>query len=419
MKKFINTLLLVCFFSNFNFFSAFAATTPPSCNAEGVVILNAQTGEILYEKNKDNKYYPASPTKLMTALLTLENCNLDEKVTVNDTVPNVDGSKIYLDTGEVLTVKELLYSLIMVSANDSALALAEHISGSVDNFAKMMNDRAKKLGCKNTNFTNPHGLCEKEHKTTAYDLALIERELLKNPIYLEISKTESKTIPPTNKFKEPRPLWNDNRLLHKTEEYYYSPCIAAKTGYTDEALHSFVASAKKGNETFIIAMLRDPVKTYFKDSKALFEWAFENFKTEKVLNKNEKVKDYEAPDGTIIPVLCKSDLIYTKNLSSNEKPEVNFKINNLDNKSILHNQVIGYATFKYKDKEEDISLISGADYIPKKFPSTYKNLKKNYNNVKPYFKIITGIVILVIILLTILFIKFKRKRLKRKKLYFK
>ncbi|WP_461612702.1 D-alanyl-D-alanine carboxypeptidase family protein [Clostridium sp. Marseille-QA1073] len=412
MKKAIASLLLVSTLSFCNFKYIFAAPAAPDPSAAGMVVLDATTGEVLFEKNKDVKYPPASPTKLMTALLTLENCNLDEKVTVGATPPTIEGSRIYIDQGEVLTVRQLLYSLIMVSANDCAQALAEHIGGTQENFAKMMNERAKELGCKNTNFTNPHGLYEPNHRTTAYDLALVEKELLKNPEYIKISKTKTLFLDPTNKYKEKRPLWNDNRLLHNYEDYYYEPCIAAKTGYTDESLHSFVASAEKGNEKYIVSLLYDPYKTYFKDSRDIFEWAFNNFDTIKLYSKNDLITSYEAEDGTIIPLLASNDEFYTKDLSAKEEPQISFNTDNLDKKSFLKGQLIATATMKYNNSTKEIKLISGTDYAPKKFPVVAKIIKDNERTIKIAL-IIGFILLLVLIVLIIRRINLRKKRRRR------
>ncbi|GAA0114275.1 serine hydrolase [Clostridium senegalense] len=409
----MNTLkkLLICAFTliTLNTNLVMAATTAPNASAEGVAVINASTGEVIYGKNENIQYAPASPTKLMTALLTLENCDLNEQVKISTLPPTIEGSKIYLDTDEVLTVRELLYSLIMVSANDSATALAEHIGGNIDNFATMMNQRAKKLGCKNTNFTNPHGLYEKQHKTTAYDLALMEKELLKNSTYLEISQTKNTFLEPTNKFKEQRSLWNDNRLIQPSSEYYYEPCLAAKTGFTDEALHSFVASAKKENETFIVSLLRDQNKTYFKDSKDIFEWAFNNFETVKLYEKNSKVTDYKCTTtGVEIPLVAGESFYYTKDKMVTDEPKITYDITPLDTSAILAGQKVGVAHFKYNNIEKDIPLISGRDYYPIKTVSTYEYINNTITDSTNNFTLIlTGIcalflgLIIVFILLTI------------------
>ncbi|MEG0772368.1 D-alanyl-D-alanine carboxypeptidase family protein [Clostridium sp.] len=368
MKKIFLCLSLTLSIITLNITNVFAASAAPSVNANGVVVMDSVTGTVLYGTNENTKYLPASVTKLMTILLTLEKSNLEDKVKVGPIPPTIEGSKIYIDKDEELTVKEMLYAVIMVSANDCAQALAEHISGSQEAFAKLMNERAKELGCKNSNFKNPHGLSEADHKTTAYDLALIEKELLKHPEYVEISKTKTHMIPATNIYPEQRPLWNDNRLLHDYEQYYYEYAIAGKTGYTDESRHSFVASATKNNNTFIVTMLYDPVKTYFSDSKKLFEWAFSNFQTVKLYSKGEEVTTYTSSNGTVIPLLASEDIYYTKDLNLNDTPKFNLDPTQLNNKYFLKGQPIAEGNVTYASQAYTVTLVSAVDYEKKTLP---------------------------------------------------
>ena len=191
MRKLI-TIILTSFFLLFNIAPTVEAqVNPPAVSADSVVLMDATTGKILYEKNKNSAYPPASTTKIMTILLVLENSNLNDVVTVSKNAEMTDGSKIYISEGEKISVKELLYGLTLASANDCAVALAEHISGSTEKFAALMNEKANSLGCKNTNFVNPNGLYDVNHKTSAYDLALIMQELTKHNEYKEISTTPS------------------------------------------------------------------------------------------------------------------------------------------------------------------------------------------------------------------------------------
>jgi D-alanyl-D-alanine carboxypeptidase (penicillin-binding protein 5/6) len=368
MKKMFICLITALCIVTFNVGNALASTEPPSANANGVVVMDSKTGAVLYGKEDNTKYPPASPTKLMTVLLTLEKTKLDDVVKVGVNPPTVDGSRIYIDTDEEITVREMLYAVIMVSANDCAEALAEHIGGSQEGFAKIMNERAKELGCKNTNFTNPHGLYDPEHRTSAYDLALIEKELLKHPEYIEISRTKTHFIPPTNKYPEQRPLWNDNRLLHDYEQYYYENVIAGKTGYTDESKHSFVASAEKNGNTFIVSMLYDPVKTYFSDSKNLFEWAFANFQAEKIFSKGQEVTSFTTTNGTVIPLLASEDIYYTKDITSKETPSFKFDSAELNNKFFLKGQPVAEGSVTYGSQSYKVSLVSGLDYEKKLLP---------------------------------------------------
>lgn len=411
MKKILLSLTLAVSIMTLNISNAFAASQAPSANANGVVVMDAVTGAVIYGNNEDTKYPPASPTKLMTVLLTLEKCKLDEKVKVGTIPPTIEGSKIYIDTNEEMTVKEMLYAVIMVSANDCAEALAEHISGSEEEFAKLMTQRAKELGCKNSTFKNPHGLYDDEHRTTAYDLATIEKELLKHPEYLEISKTKTYMLPATNIYPEQRPLWNDNRLLHNYEKYYYEYAIAGKTGYTDESRHSFVASATKNNNTFIIAMLYDPVKTYFADSKNYFEWAFNNFQTTKLFSKGQEVTKYTSSNGTVIPLLAGEDIYYTKELNIESEPEFKFDANTLKDKFFLKGQPIAQGNVTYNNQSYTVPLVSGVDYEKKTLPVVGDLLTTETNTINYTY---LGLLILVIVLFFLLLLFALVRNIKKK-----
>lgn len=411
MKKILICLTMAISILMSNISTAFAASEPPSASANGVVVMDSVTGAVLYGNNEDTKYPPASPTKLMTVLLTLEKCKLDEKVKVGTYPPTIEGSKIYIDTNEEMTVKEMLYAVIMVSANDCAEALAEHIAGSGEEFAKLMTQRAKELGCKNSNFKNPHGLYDDEHRTTAYDLATIEKELLKHPEYLEISKTKTYMLPPTNIYHEPRPLWNDNRLLHDYEKYYYEYAIAGKTGYTDESRHSFVASATKNNNTFIIAMLYDPVKTYFSDSKNYFEWAFNNFQTVKMFSKGQEITKYTSSNGTVIPLVAAEDVYYTKDLTLATEPEFKFDQSTLRDKFFLKGQPIAQGNVNYNNQSYKVSLVSGADYQKKTLPVVGALLTTDINTINyTYLILLIATIVIFFSLLVFALIRNVKKK---------
>lgn len=367
----------------------------PEVSADGVVLMNANTGEIIYEKNINQKYPPASTTKIMTALLTLENCNLEEEITVSKKCEDEDGSKIYLFEGEKFKVKDLLYSLLMASANDSALALAEHIGGDVNNFSKMMNERAKQLGCTNTNFVNPNGLYDDKHRTSAHDLALIMRELIKHEEYIKISKTPEYNIPPTNNSKEPRHLWNGNKMIHKGNQYFYEFCEAAKTGYTIQSLHSYVVSAKKGNERYIVVLIHDANKQFYKDSVALFNYAFNNFETKKLISKNESLYTYSFSENEKLSLVSDRDIssVIEKSTKYEEfvLPSINLEELKLKERDIKKGDFIVNLKVKFNNKEYPLKLISANDHLSSK---TLFDQNQN-SSAKPYIKF--GIIVVVII----------------------
>ena len=214
----------------------------PPVEAESVVLMDVDYGVTLYEKNAHQKQYPASITKIMTALLTVENANLSDVVTFSETaVYGIEpgSSHIGIDVGEQLTVEQSLYGLMLASANEVAMGLAEHVAGSVEAFVDMMNQRAQELGCKDTHFVNPHGLHDENHYTTAYDMALIAKAAYQNRTFRGITGTAQYEIPATNMEEETRYLVNNQKLL-STDEWYYLGCRGGKTGFTDQAMNTLV-----------------------------------------------------------------------------------------------------------------------------------------------------------------------------------
>ena len=250
-------------------------------NEQSGYIIDADNMGVLYSKNSRATRYPASTTKIMTALLTIENCALTDKITMTSTGTEVavsGSTNAGTVNGEEFTIEEALSMLLLKSANDIANQLAEHIAGSLPAFADMMNARAKEIGCEETHFNNPSGLPDSEHYTTPHDMALIMRECIKNETFVRIAGMESCTIPPTNMTSSERVYTNHNKLLVKDSEYYYEYCIGGKTGYTDAAWRTYVAAAKKDGRTLVCVLMRGPDKTDFEDARDLFEYGFNNFR---------------------------------------------------------------------------------------------------------------------------------------------
>ena len=218
----------------------------PNLYSEGIYLMDATTGKVLYEKNADVQYMPASTTKIMTAIIALENCKLTDEVTIGENPPKADGSSIGIEQGEVYTIEELLYGLLLESGNDCAEAIADHIAGSNEAFAKIMNEKAKELGATNTNFKNPSGLTEDGHLTTAHDLALIMRYASQNPDFVRIAQTPSYFYA-NHPYSNGSEKWatNHNPLLKENSPYKYQYAYCGKTGYTTAANHSYAATAIK------------------------------------------------------------------------------------------------------------------------------------------------------------------------------
>ena len=268
----------------------------PEVQSPSVILMEMSTGTVLYEKNSDERNYPASITKIMTTLLALENSDLNEVVTFSDdAINNTEGSGIYRDYGEQMTMEQCLYAVMLNSANECAYAVAEHVGGTVENFVDMMNAKAKELGCTNTHFANPHGLQDENHYTTAHDMALIAQAAYQNETFRIIIGTKMYTIPPTNKHAEETVLRNHHDMLctyhNANRKYLYPYCVGGKTGYTATANSTLVTYAEKDGMTLICVVMNTQSPNQFIDTVNLFDYAFDNFQ---VLNVAENDTDYSA-----------------------------------------------------------------------------------------------------------------------------
>lgn len=285
---------------------SFAET--PSLNSEAAILVEVSTGRILYEKNSTKQLYPASTTKIMTAILVIENCNLSDTVTVTQSaLNNIPSGYVTcnLQVGEQLTVEDLLYALMIPSANDAAYVLAEHVSGSVENFSNLMNSKALELGCKSTHFVNPNGIHDDTHYSTAYDLYLIGNYAMKNEIFRKIVATTEYTLPATNKYPvADRYLKTTNELLNeKSSNYYYKYAIGIKTGYTSKAGNCLVAQSSRDGLEFISVVLNggttsNNLNSRYVDSKKLFNYGYDNFTLTKIIEENTVVDTIEIENGT-------------------------------------------------------------------------------------------------------------------------
>ena len=253
----------------------------PDTVGDSIVVMDAATGQVIYEKNAYEKRYPASITKVMTVLVALEHGNLNDTITMSDTAVwgiERDSSHIALDVGEEINFEDALYAVLLVSANEAAWGVAEHISGTLEKFCELMNQKAEELGCVSTHFVNANGLHDDNHYTCAYDMALIAREAIKNDKFREITATTHYIIPPTNKQEEERELWQNNKLIKEESAFYYPYCEGGKTGFTDQALGTLVTWAKKDDtELICVVMHSRPTSTTYTDSKALYEYFFNNY----------------------------------------------------------------------------------------------------------------------------------------------
>ncbi len=254
--------------------------------SETAVLMDADTGLVLYDKGKDEPRYPASITKVMTALLALENSSLDEQVTFTATGLErmYEGTNINMQVGEVLTMEQCLYAVMIKSANEVAAQVAEHVAGSQEAFVDMMNAKAQELGCTNTHFNNPSGLPDENHWTTANDMALIFREALKNEEFVKIIGTLSYTIDPTNLNPEARTLTSHHALLVPTAPEHYDGCIGGKTGVTEISKNTLVTAAQREDLCLIAVVMRADPGQVCADTTALFDYGFSQFEKLEVEN---------------------------------------------------------------------------------------------------------------------------------------
>ncbi|SNR87287.1 D-alanyl-D-alanine carboxypeptidase (penicillin-binding protein 5/6) [Anaerovirgula multivorans] len=250
------------------------------------IVIDVATGRILHEKNIHEKLPMASTTKIMTALLAIENMPLDKKVKIHPEAEGVEGSSIYLKANEKIKMIDLLYGLMLRSGNDVATAIAYEVSGSVEEFAKLMNLRAKELGANNTNFVNPHGLSHNDHYTTAYDLAIITREALRNPTFKEVVKTKF-WLAERDGYQH---FTNKNKILNICEGG-----DGVKTGYTIKAGRCLVASATRNNMQFIAVTLNDG--DWFNTTNKLLDYSFNQYKPYTVFKAQDLIKTIMVKNG--------------------------------------------------------------------------------------------------------------------------
>lgn len=254
----------------------------PDLVCGAAIVMDAATGQILYEKNAYEKKYPASITKILTTLVALEHgVNFDETITMSENAIwgiERDSTNIGLDVGEKVTVRDIIYATMVKSANECAYAVAELVAGDITSFADVMNKRIEEIGCQGTHFVTPNGLHDDNHYTCAYDMALITQEALKNETFREIAGTLSYVVPETNLADETRPLWNGNKMINPAEAHYYEYCKGGKTGYTSMANNTLVTFAEKdGLELICVILDCDGWKYTYTDSRALYNYCYNNY----------------------------------------------------------------------------------------------------------------------------------------------
>ena len=299
-------LALACVISIFSMsVCAFAKPDWPldtGCQSEAGIVMDLDSGAVLFAQNIHVQEYPASITKLLTALVVVENASMDEQVTFShDAVYNVEsgsGNKLQLEEGDVLSVKDCLYVMLLQSSNQAANALAEHVGGSREAFADMLNEKAASLGCRESHFVNPSGLNDPEQLTSAYDMAQIGAAVFGNPTLLEICSTTSATLPPTINNPNGRTYSMEHKLVvtgDSSDENYYPSAVAGKTGYTSLAGQTLVTYAEQDGRRQVAVTLKSTQRTHYSDTKTILDFGFARFKNVSVAENETDYVTGEEP----------------------------------------------------------------------------------------------------------------------------
>lgn len=338
-------------------------------SAEAAILMEIESGRILFEKNAHKPMRIASITKIMTAILAIESGKMDEMVTISSRAEGTEGSSIYLRAGEEMKLEDLVYGLMLRSGNDAAVAIAEHVGGSLEGFVFLMNEKAKEIGMYNTMFQNPHGLDDHEdHFSSAYDMALLTQYAMKSEKYQTIASTKSHRVD-----GEQVRVWrNKNRLLTEL----YSNSTGGKTGFTKRAKRTLVSTAQKDGDQYVVVTLNAPSDWH--DHMNLFEWAFENYDTELIIEEGiVKNIDHSFENGRLF---VERSFFYP--LTEAEKKEVDLTISlekpNDDNRNGQHlnKQVVGkYTILLYNEEIGSVPIYYEAEVEEKKsFWSIFRNV---------------------------------------------
>ncbi len=385
MKKKLTYIITYILTTIFLFQSiVFAMPVWPSdvgISSDAGIVMDSNSKAVIWGQNIHKRRYPASITKILTALIVIENCNLDDTLTFSkDAIYNVEAgsSSAGYDVGDTVTVRDALYALLLKSANEVANALAEHCAGSVEEFVKLMNEKAKELSCKDTHFSNPSGLNDENHYTSAYDYALIASEAFKNETLVSIASTQYYKLPVSKRNPEGLTVYVHHAMLRKndanTKYYQYATC--GKTGYTSLAGNTLVTSAKKDGME-IVSVILGSNHTHYTDTTNLMNFAFDNFKTIAI---EENKDDYASllndlslvTDTSIKDSIVKIDKLPYVTLPKDAdikdlKPVVNYELN-----SNVAKDVFATLDYKYEDR------VVGKTYLFKE-PLNELKIKENTN----------------------------------------
>ncbi len=390
----------------------------PAPHAEAAILVDLKSGKVLYNKNENDKMYPASITKIMTAILTLES-GIDFGETVIATKEAIEPitnkhSHMGILIGEELTIENLIYGMMVYSANDAANVLAVRVGGSLEGFVNMMNAKALELGAVNTHFANAHGFHDDNHYTTAYDISLIARYAMQNEIFREIVKTDMYTMEATNKYNETRYLSSTNHLISRRRQanYYYSKAIGIKTGFTDESGYCLASAAVSGDTELLSVVLNchnitdDESGLYsFIDSKSLLEYGFDNFKYIVVAPVGTVVADssvYEAKKNIRVTLTPKEDI-------GNILP-IDVDMNKVKSEADINEKIA--APIAKGDELGTIKYTYNGELIGESTLVAVNDVEKDY--IIATIHLITHPIVIILVLL-ILCIRFRANAMRKKK----
>lgn len=405
MKKIHKLLLGIILFIiiTVNNLKVYAANNEElNIEAKAALIVETTTGKVIYKKNAKEQNYPASVTKVLTAILVIENCKLDDMATVTKTaVSNIPEGYVTapLFVDEKISIKDLLYALMLKSANDAAYVLAEHVGGSVEGFSKMMNEKAEEIGCKDSHFVNPNGIHDEQHYTTAYDMFLISKYAMQNETFAKIVSTYKYTLSSTNKYtKEDRVMENTNSFLNPKSAYYNENVKGIKTGTTKQAGNCLITDSQKEGLNFITVVLgAETSDSKFSETKKMIKYVFNNYSLEKINKKDDKIKTIEVKDATketkMLDLVASEDIDIMKNTKTPDKeliPEI--VLNEEISAPINTGDELGYIEYNVDGIKYHAKLLAANDVE-----------KKTY-----FVEIMIGVGVLVLIVIIIKIVK-KRK----------
>lgn len=408
-------LTFTTFFSSVNI--SYANNAEPTVTAEYAVLMDYETGTVLYDKNGSKKLYPASTTKIWTAYVVLKYVSDLNNVIKIENLPPIEGTSMYLNNGESFTVKDLLESLLVHSSNDVAYVLANYVSGSVEKFVELMNDEAQKIGAKNTHFNNPHGLPDENHYTTAYDMALMSREAMNNKLFREMVNLKYVKYPANEFYEYERSFLNSNKFFNSLEkinykgkdiEIKYDIVDGIKTGFTNDAGRCLLSSAIKDNMRVISAVFKTTGNDVYLDSRTLIDYGLDNFKSSTIVNKSDFTNSVDVrftKQGKLVYEPAHSYKVVIPKSSKLDEYTTTIKLDKINLPIKKGSKVGTLEVYKGSNLEANIDLIA-TDNLNSVFSFITENQVVS-NIIKVIFYALLMLVVIILVLIL-------RKKIRRK-----